>query len=249
VSTRVFDAHVHIGRSLHSGRDYSVDDLLRDMDRHGVTRALVIPHPVVQDHRAAHDEVGRAVAAHPDRLAGAAYLPAFWPPAQLREELRRAVEELGLRALKIQPQYQPVNPLAQVHQPLFEAALEFRLPLVVHTGSGAPFALPSLWQAPAARYPELRIVLAHSGGSVYHLEAIVAAGICPNLYLELSSLMPHHVRTVLAHVDPSRLMIGSDTPESQAVELFKIRNLDVAEAARDAILWRTARRLFDGADD
>jgi len=49
----------------------------------------------------------------------------------------------------------------------------------------------------------------HSGGSLFVSEAIVAASVCPNIYLELSSLMPHRLADVLAHVPSSRLMIGS----------------------------------------
>ena len=102
---------------------------------------------------------------------------------------------------------------------------------------------------PAARkYPELPIVLAHSGGGgVLLTDAIVAAMFCPNVYLELSTLMPNHVLRVLAQVPPSRLMIGSDLPENLGVEIGKIVELEVAEAARREMLWATASRVFGEA--
>ena len=53
---------------------------------------------------------------------------------------------------------------------------------------------------PARKFPDLPIVLGHAGGGLYVLEAIVAASVCPNIFVELSSLMPHHVQEVLAHV-------------------------------------------------
>ena len=46
---RSFDTHVHGGAARHSGRRYSADQLLLDMDRHGVERSLVIPFPVVEN--------------------------------------------------------------------------------------------------------------------------------------------------------------------------------------------------------
>jgi predicted TIM-barrel fold metal-dependent hydrolase len=75
-------------------------------------------------------------------------------------------------------------------------------------------------------------------------DAIVAAVFCPNIYLELSTLMPHHVLRVLSQVPSSRLMIGSDLPENLGVETFKILDLDATEDARRDTLWGTASRVF-----
>lgn len=241
---RIFDAHTHIGAARHSGRTYTCDQLLADMDRAGVDRSLVIPFPVVEDYRAAHDEIGRAAAAHRDRLTGAACLPAFLAEARFREEVRRTVELYGFRALKLQPQYQPVNVMSQRSAYIFETALEHRLPLVCHTGSGVPFALPSLFMMPAREYPALTFVLAHSGGPLLALEAIVAASFCPNVCLELSSVQPHQIRTVLEHVEPRRLMTGSDLPENLEAEIGKILGLNAPAEVRAAILWDTAARVF-----
>ncbi len=243
---RVFDAHTHIGAAVHSGARYSASDLLRDMDRSGVDRALVIPFPVVEDFREAHDEIGRAVLQHPDRLCGAACFPAYLDERILREELRRTVESYGFVALKFQPQYQPMNPSSPRTAHLYEAALEFGLAFVAHTGAGAPFALPSAFMLPARRYPDLRFVLAHAGGGLFYQEAIVAALFCPNIYLELSSLLPHQVAEVVAQAPSSRLMIGSDLPANAEIEIGKIAALSAPEQVREDILWNTAARLFGG---
>ena len=59
------------------------------------------------------------------------------------------------------------------------------------------------------------IILAHcGGGGIFLGEAIVAASLFPNIYLELSSLMPHQVLEVLHFVSSERLMAGSDLPEN-----------------------------------
>jgi len=116
--------------------------------------------------------------------------------------------------------------------------------VVCHTGDGIPFSLPSLFIAPARKFPDLRIVLAHCGGSIFYQEAVVAASVCDNLYLELSTLMPHHVREILGQVPASRLMIGSDLPESLETEFCKILNLNHSEEEKWKILWETASTLF-----
>jgi len=242
---RLFDTHTHVGTARHSGRSLRADELLAFMDRFGVDRSVVIPFPVVEDYRATHDEIGRAVAAHPDRLVGAACLYPFIPEQEFRREVRRCAQDLGFRALKLQPQYQALNPLSSRSDFLFETALENQLAVICHTGSGVPFALPSLFIWPARKFPDLPIILAHCGGSLFVAEAIVAASVCPNIYLELSSLMPHHIGEVLAHVPSSRLMIGSDLPDSLETEMSKVLALKSAREVKADILWNTAARLFE----
>ena len=240
----IFDSHTHLGEARHSGRFSSVDGMLAQMSASGIDRSLLIPFPVVDDYRKQHDAIAAAVRAHPERFAGAVCLDPFVPRQEFLDEVRRCVEELGFCAIKLQPQYQALNPISNRSDFLFEAAVHHKIPVIWHTGSGAPFALPSLLIAPARRFPDLAIVLAHSGGSVYVLEAIVAAGVCPNIYLELSSLMPHHVLEVMAQVPASRLMIGSDLPESVDTEISKIVGLSIADDQKREILWGTAARLF-----
>jgi len=245
---RIFDAHTHIGKARHSGRVYTAEDLLRDMDRFGIERSLAIPFPVVEDWRAAHDEIGRAIREHPDRLCGAASMDPYVPEALFREEVRRCREKYGFCALKVQPQYHGLNPFARRAGFLFETALENGMAVICHTGSGLPFSLPSLLMMPARRFPDLRIVVAHSGGGIFVHEAMLAAIFCPNIFLELSSLMPHHILEVLSEVPGDRLMIGSDLPESLDIEMGKILSLGIPEEDKRSILSGTACRLFLGED-
>jgi predicted TIM-barrel fold metal-dependent hydrolase len=242
----IFDAHCHIGEALHSGRVQRTDMMLDRMDRHGIDRALAIPFPMVRSFRDAHDEIGAALRAHPARFVGAACMDPFIGETEFRQEVRRCREEYGFRALKFQPQFQPVDPSSPGAEFLFETALENQLALVCHTGSGVPYALPSAFMPAARKYPELKIVLAHSGGGgLLFQDAVVAALFCPNIYLELSTLMPNHVLRVLSQVTSARLMIGSDLPENIGVEIGKILDLEVPEEARRDMLWGTAHRVFD----
>ncbi|MBK5291655.1 MAG: amidohydrolase family protein [Acidobacteriia bacterium] len=242
----IYDTHTHLGAARHSGRQFSLEQMLASMDRYGVDRSMLIPFPVVEDYRQTHDAIAAAMRAFPDRFAGAACLNPFVPEQEYLDEIRRCSEDLGFRAIKLQPQYQALNPLSARSDFLWKAAVRHKMPVIVHTGAGAPFALPSLYIMPARRFPDLTIVLGHSGGGLYALEAIVAACVCPNIYLELSSLMPHHIREVLSHVPASRLMAGSDVPESLETELNKIFTLEIDDADRREILWNTPRRVFDG---
>lgn len=244
----LFDTHTHIGEALHSGRSCTADEMLRSMDLHGVDRSLLIPFPVVEDYRSTHNLLAAAVRRHPARFAAAACLNPFVGESAYRQEVRRCREEFGFVALKVQPQYAGVNPLWARHRYVFEAAAENKLALIWHTGSGIPYSLPSLLMPAARDFPDLSIVVAHCGGGGLLMgEAIVAAQFCPNIFLELSTLMPNHVLEVLSDVPPERLLAGSDLIENTAVEFDKIIGLEIPDAAKQAILSGTALRLFGGA--
>jgi predicted TIM-barrel fold metal-dependent hydrolase len=243
---QIYDTHTHLGTARHSGRHCSAEEMLAWMDEKGIDRSMLIPFPVVDDYRATHDEIAAAVRAHPDRFAGAVCLNPFVSPESFRDEVRRCAEELGFRAIKLQPQYQALNPLSDRSDFFYETAVKHKLPIIVHTGSGVPFALPSLYIMPAKKFPKLPIILAHAGGSIFMAECIVAACVCQNIYIELSSLMPHHIYDVLAQVPSQRLMIGSDLPESVDAEIGKILDMDINDDAKQDLLWNTATCLFDG---
>ncbi len=244
----IFDTHIHIGTARHSGRRHHAAQIVDAMDQFGVDRSVAIPFPVVDDYRREHDEIGAAIRDYPGRFIGAACLNPFIAEQTFRDEVRRCREEYGFRALKFQPQYQGLNPLLDSSAFLFETAIENRLALIVHTGTGIPFSLPSMYLLAARRYPELKIILAHcGGGGIFLGEAIVAATLFDNIYLELSSLMPNHILEVLHRIPSNRLMAGSDLPENLHIEMLKILQLPVSDADKRNLLSGTGELVFAGA--
>lgn len=241
----IFDTHTHIGSARHSGRRHHAADIVAAMDQFGVERSVAIPFPVVDDYRREHDEIGSAIRDYPGRFVGAACLNPFVPQQEFRDEVRRCREQYGFGALKFQPQYQALNPLLESSAFLFETALENKMALIVHTGTGIPFSLPSMYLLAAKTYPQLTIIMAHcGGGGIFLGEAIVAATLFPNIYLELSSLMPHQVLEVLQRVPSNRLMAGSDLPENLNIEMSKILQLAIKEEEKRNILYGTACQVF-----
>jgi predicted TIM-barrel fold metal-dependent hydrolase len=104
---------------------------------------------------------------------------------------RRGVAEWRARGLKLYP---PTGFYADdpICFPLYEAALELGKPVAFHTGAVAyplksKFGDPIYIDAVAARYPDLPIMLLHTGfGDCWTSEAIQVAIYKPNVYCELA---------------------------------------------------------------
>lgn len=239
----VFDAHTHLGKSLVSGKVISEDGLLAVCEQHGVDGALVFPFPIVADYRQAHDLVADFCARHPGFVGGACLNPLVGEETYVAE-VERCMRDLGFVANKFHPMCYSMSPLYEAAKIAFTTASSLGVPVVVHTGRGVPFALPSLCIPRAIEFPDLPIVLAHSGFGMYSAEAIVAAQVCPNIYLETSWCSAGDIAKMIREVGSDRMMMGSDGPENLAVELAKYESLRLSPAEREQSLSTTARTLF-----
>jgi predicted TIM-barrel fold metal-dependent hydrolase len=136
------------------------------------------------------------------------------------------------------------SPLMANADKVFDVAADLGVPVIVHTGLGAPWAQPSLSIPQARRHPELPIILAHAGFAIYTDEAYVAADVCPNIYLEPSWCMVGGLKMLVNKIGSERIMFGSDLPDNLPVELAKYRAAGLSEKELENCLGGTAMKLF-----
>jgi len=131
------------------------------------------------------------VAGHPDKLIGFLSVD----PTQLgwEDELRFGHQEFKLRGIKLLSMYAGFRPDEPRLDPLWQYAQRHHLPVLLHTGTTfiaqAPLecTLPRHLDAVAARFPEVRIIMAHLGHP-YEGECIVTARKHPHVYADISAL-------------------------------------------------------------
>ncbi|MEQ8834407.1 MAG: amidohydrolase family protein [Miltoncostaeaceae bacterium] len=201
----VHDAHVHLGRDA-DGHQLAAGDLVADLDRHGVARAVCFPanEPGSDGQFSlANYEVARAGREHPDRIVPFCRVDPRTPGAEAAME--RAAGE-GARGLKLHPvaqRFRPEDPAVIV---LVRRAAERGWPVLIHAGFGArPLARPLATLADAA--PDATLILAHAGrGDARALRAALDGR--PGIYYDTSLATV----TDLVQTDPGRLLFGSDRP-------------------------------------
>lgn len=241
----IIDTHCHLGVSKLSGRAITGTKLLDFMNRSEIDLALVMPHAVTDDQIKAHEDVVDLCQRFPKRFRGIANFSPLLDEADYRREVTRFIREHGFVAVKLNPMQHLASPLMSNSDKVFDTASDLGVPVIVHTGLGTPWALPSLCIPQARRHPDLPIILAHAGYSVYTAEAYVAASECANIYLEPSWCSIHDLKWLIQKIGSQRILFGSDQPENVPVELTKYRTLEADEITLADCLWRTAQKVFD----
>ena len=212
-------------------------------------------HPAISNQ-----EIAEGAAGHPDVLIPFASIDPAKGRAGARE-LRRLVEEHGVRGLKFHPSIQNFAPDDGSAYPLLEVAQEHGLPALFHTGQtgigadlpgggGIRLGLsnPLLLDEVAATFPDLTIIMAHPSFP-WQDEALAVATHKQNVFIDLSGWSPKYFPPQLVRYANSllqdKVLFGSDFPLITPDRwLADFAELDLKPAVRPKILKENAVRVL-----
>jgi predicted TIM-barrel fold metal-dependent hydrolase len=169
----------------------------------------------------ANDDTAAFVRAHPDKLIGFLTVHPFHPGAL--DEIERGTQDLGLRGIKLGPNYQNFDPLGPEAFRVFKRAEELGLPILFHQGTSPvqmadlDFAHPRHIDRVAKAFPNLKMILAHMGHP-WQLDCFVVIRKHPNVYADISAnfYRPWSYYNALRHATEwgvlHKLLFGSDYP-------------------------------------
>jgi predicted TIM-barrel fold metal-dependent hydrolase len=99
----------------------------------------------------------------------------------------------------------------------------------------------------ALRYPELKIIMAHFGGNVYHgLRCITDL---PNVYSDFSGTMigTGDIDYAVDMIGEDRILFGTDMASGGRQCIAQIEEADLTQIQREKIFFRNALRVFGGS--
>ncbi len=237
---RIFDAHVHLGKSgpwqPHVDPSIYVEKLIQLFDDYGVERAVVFPNPNVGDkYPEMNNYIAECVKKYPKRLVG------FGRTDPRRQdsikELARIKQLLGLTGLKLHPLVECFRPDHPFFNKFFQKANELKLPILFHSGDG--FSSPGLILKIARKYPKLPIILAHL--REYGVGALKE---CENVYVETSGALPDFIE-LCTDVDVDRILFGSDVPYYRyPTQIAIIEAAEISQKAKRKIFYENFQRIF-----
>jgi hypothetical protein len=242
----IVDVHAHLGVDQIFDYEFTPEELLAGQSANGVTTTIVQPASVVDlaTVRAQHDAIAALAARFPGRFRGMAGPNPRLPEAEYFEEARRCVRELSFVGLKLHTLAHATSPISRAGRRVFEAARALGVPLMIHTGSGIPWAAPALIAPVAREVPDVRVVMAHSGMMVLAAEALIVAQGCPNVVLETSWTGGPLVRRFVRTLGADRVVFGSDHGDNVATELTKHRTIGLTDTEIARVLGETAVEVY-----
>ncbi|MDF1513023.1 MAG: amidohydrolase family protein [Anaerolineae bacterium] len=109
------------------------------------------------------------------------------------DEIARGVFDLGLKGIKLGPNYQNFDPLGEPAFRVYQRAEEMGLPIVFHTGTSPvrtadlDYAHPRHFDRIAIAFPQLHIILAHMAHP-WQISTIAVIRKHPHVYADISAL-------------------------------------------------------------
>jgi predicted TIM-barrel fold metal-dependent hydrolase len=235
----IIDAHCHAGAGQAMTAPWTtrarIEVTLEHMAEAGIDKTVLFPVNDA-DYEKQNQGIADFCARYPGKFIGFAKHDPEAEQGRIRRMLRHEVEELGLRGLKLHK-----APTREV----LEAVAEFKIPILYHPRE------VSLFNAIAAGYPQVTLIMAHLGSYrsknlAWHSEAIAIARRFPNVYLETSAVVAlRFIEMAIKELGSERVLFGSDGPENDSrLELYKIRLLKLPPADEAKILGGNIQRLL-----
>ncbi len=277
--TATFDVHLHvqpwqmlnprivplIDDESHRGAKEILSSpkaLLEWMDREEIERACCINYvspDVMGFTNEAIDWVARFTRDHRDRLLPVGSVHPKLTP-DMESETRRILD-LGIRMIKIHPPHQIFAANAYRSDlpglgRLYAICSERNIPVMFHTGTsifpGARNVLadPMPIDDVAVDFPDLQIILAHTGRPLYGDTAFFLARRHRNVWIELSGIPPRALLQYIPRLSSlaGRALWGTDWPSpgvtSPRRNVEEFRALGLGEEVERQILHENAERLF-----
>ena len=243
--------------------------LAASMARAGVDRSVVMPVatsprqvPHVNDASARMNELG----AQTGVLSFGCMHPDFdgW-----KEELAR-VRDLGLKGIKLHPQYQDTDFDDPRYLRILDRCGELGLVVLTHAGldigmPGKDNCAPEMVARALEQVGPVKLVLAHMGGwrQWDRVEALLpGTGVYLDTSFSLGEITPlddGHYRPgdlplldeaaflrMVRRFGPDRILFGTDSPwDDQGTALARLRALPLEKSELDAILGGSARKLLE----
>ena len=183
-----------------------------------------------------NDAAAALAAKAPDKIIG---FMSVHPDAQdAIGEIERSAHDLGLRGMKLGPNYQGFDPVGANAFRVYGKAQEMGLPIVFHQGTSpfpdAPlrYAHPLVMDEIAAAFPDLRIVMAHMAHP-WHVDCVNVIRKHPNVYADVSGALIRPWQAYHAFMQACewgmlpKLLFASDFPVTTPEETIRfLRELD-----------------------
>jgi len=247
-SCPVYDMHAHYGPSrVIWFPTQDADTMVRTMDQCGVRMLFLVSHTSLSDPRRGNPINVEAVRRHPDRLRAYWAINPNYPKviAADLKEFPKSKEFIGFKFLSDYHRY-PID--GENYRPVLEYAEATRGLILMHTWGFSQYDGPKLVEKVAQKYPNVTILMGHSGCGEWDVSIRVARE-HPNVYLELTGVAhpPGVIEKLVAGAGSHKMLFGTDMPWFDPHYLIGcLLFARITDDDRHNILHRNAEKLLSG---
>jgi len=243
----IVDTHTHMpGKAFSMIEGYDPENFINLLNNNGIDKAWVFTLDGLYFDPGPHnDHLIDYCSVDPQRLIPFCTVHPRY--ANVIDELRRCILNLGMQGVKLHPWAQTFSPLEPIMDQLGEELESLKVPVVFHDGT-PPYSSPLQIAYFALRHPKLKVVLGHGGLHDLWKEAIFAAELCKNLYIIPSGTPPFGLKQIISRLSIERILFGTDAgfgdPYWIPFQLSKILGLKLSPTEKTLILGGNAERIL-----
>ena len=226
---------------------------LAAMDAGNVDMSLISAWVAPRNVMISNDEVADFVTEAPDRLVGVGSVDISRPMQAVRE-IRRCVNDLKFKAIRVLPWLWEVPPTDRRFYPIYTACADLGVPFCTQIGHTGPL-MPSEVGRPiyldrvALDFPELKIVGGHIGYP-WTEEAIAVATKHENFFIDTSAYTvgryPRELVDFMRSHGRYKVLFGTNYPMiPHAKALSGLDGINLDDESRELFLSGNARRVFN----
>jgi len=170
------------------------------------------------------------------------------------EVVERLVKEKRFKGLKLYPTDNYFFPNDRIMYPVYSKAEELGIPVMFHTGSSVfrgarlKYGDPLYCDDVAVDFPNLTIILAHSGRGFWYDRAFFLARLHRKVYMEISGLPPQNLLKYFPDLESNadKIIFGTDWPGVPGIKgnIEAVKKLPVSDGAKKKILGGNAAKIL-----
>lgn len=243
----IIDGHMHVGKPYNFfTSDYSSQGLINSMDLNQIKIGCISSlHSIGQDAVSGNLEIEKLVNAYPDRFVGQFGVNPNYP-GEVNQILNDVKSSKCFKQVKIHPFLHNYPVQGEEYHKIYAFAYKNSYSVLAHTWGSKD--IKEFYEV-ACQYPELKVILGHSGGEVDAIkEAVIVAQKRNNIYLDLTISFNYQglIEWLVNEVPIDRLLFGSDaTYNSQSAALGKIIYADISDEAKISILGSNTKKILN----
>lgn len=244
----IIDGRIHIGEGLF-GQRQSIGEALTRMDALGIDRSVLVPLRPRQYHLAPeNDRIATVVREHPSRFLGVCRVDP-WQGENAVAEVRRSIQNLGLRGLYLNPWEENYQINDEIVHPVVREAGRLGVPVLINAGH-LRVSHPTQVADLARAFPEVTF-LASNGGNLnisgmLLAEARAMLESCPNVAIETSgTYREDFLEEAMTEIGSTRVVFASGAPYyDQEFEMERVRCAHLDEVQKQAMWSENLSRVF-----